>query len=87
MRKNSVSIFPNPAASYANLIVADEKVSIESIKNITIYNTLGNKVVSVWGEGKEFIIKTDQLGDGVYFYTLTSGNQLIGSDKFMISNR
>lgn len=67
-----VSIFPNPAASVLNVQSAAE------IENITVYNTLGQVVLSI-NNVNTFTtqIATNNLDNGVYIISVLTGNKVM----------
>ncbi|MGA2297774.1 MAG: T9SS type A sorting domain-containing protein, partial [FCB group bacterium] len=59
---DAVSIFPNPANTLLNINSADL-----SGKNISIYNMLGNKLLTATADGTAISINIESLPEGVYF--------------------
>jgi hypothetical protein len=85
IRQNNIilSSYPNPAKETIYFITSTEN-EFDTPLTITIYNSVGKKFNSFiltsgqhqWGCGN--------LSQGTYIYTLSSGNKVIGTNKFQI---
>ena len=81
--------FPNPVASGTNLSI-DYGVKTAGNVSIEIYDLLGKKVATVLNNekveaGEHTATVTVDFQPGVYFYTLKSGDVMIGSKKFTVT--
>jgi hypothetical protein len=64
--KSDYAIYPNPAKDHINLIT-----TFEGEKIITIYNSTGTLMSSYNLSGKEILINTSLLSQGLYFMKIT----------------
>ena len=67
--KSDFALYPNPAKDHVNLITTDE-----GEKNISIYNSTGILVSSYKMSGKEILINTSLLSQGLYFMKIIETN-------------
>ena len=72
-------IFPNPAKKY--FMVSSE----DRLETITIYNTLGEKVMELSADEKKTIVNASQLTNGVYFIHLISEDGTAAKTKIIIA--
>jgi len=68
---NTVSIYPNPASNLVNIH------SRNNIKEIAIYNLLGNRIYSSDVDNDFITINTSNFSPGVYIIQLNYGNGII----------
>jgi hypothetical protein len=61
----SYSIYPNPAENMVTITGTDE-----SMKQVTIYNMVGQSVLSTETTNKQFTVNTSGLSSGVYFVNI-----------------
>lgn len=77
--------YPNPSKAFVqfNYKLNDAKDNA----TINVYNLLGTKVKAVALNGMEnkISISTNDLSDGVYFYSLTVSNKIVATKKFVVS--
>jgi len=72
---NNFRVYPNPAADVLNVEV---NLPAYSNINISVYNTLGQKVINIadlYMMNEIFNVNTESLSDGVYYIKLTIGDQ------------
>ena len=71
--KNTVKIFPNPTTNILNIETEQE------VKTITIYNSLGATVFSLFNRVKERVTSLDvsMFTTGIYFLEVKTGNDII----------
>jgi len=80
----NTQIVPNPFSSSANLIV-DPFVELAK-GELAIYDMNGRKVNVITTDNLHSIkIEKENLRNGMYFYTLTSDDKLVGNGKFIIA--
>ena len=75
-------MFPNPAQQQLTIKIVN--ALIESSKQITVYNTLGEIVYHQKINSNNFAIATDSWANGVYFMMMETGNQ-VTSKKFVVN--
>ncbi len=78
---NIVSVYPNPFSSQINIEVKENNIGNE--KNLVIYNSLGQTVLSENFNTKNITIESKHLSNGIYFYKLSTNNKVIGSGKLI----
>ncbi|MFX3625968.1 MAG: T9SS type A sorting domain-containing protein [bacterium] len=81
-------VYPNPANTGQSIFI---EYAVKNATNVTIgvYDMLGKKVATVLDNerveaGENATETTLNLNPGVYFYTLSSGNTAINSQKFTV---
>jgi len=81
---NLFNIYPNPSSEF---ITIEYKLS-ESINKgtIDIYNIFGNKIktIEVKKENKKIHISTQDMINGLYFYTFSANGEVIAKKKFLV---
>lgn len=65
--KESIQTFPNP---FNNELHIDFNYS-EAIKEIVLYNLLGEQIMSIKNPEQKLVISTDHISNGVYFMKVT----------------
>jgi hypothetical protein len=60
--KNSYTLYPNPATD--KLFIEG---TFEGNKSISVYNVVGQQVISMEGQGKQITLNTSALSTGMYF--------------------
>jgi hypothetical protein len=76
-----VAIYPNPFNSFTTIGVSSAMAGASAV--FTLYNVLGEVMLSVKITQPATVITTSTLSPGIYFYTLVSDNKCIGSGKIM----
>jgi hypothetical protein len=77
-----VSVAPNPFNNETTLSFHDVQLNHASLE---VYDVLGNKVrVMNDLNGDNVIFNRDGLSDGIYFYNLVNGNEVIATGKLSI---
>ncbi len=73
-----VSIYPNPATTQVIF-------NLNNINNasITIYNSNGQLISTLNDMSNQYVLNKESLSNGLYFYTITSNQQIIKSGKFI----
>ncbi|WP_317899104.1 T9SS type A sorting domain-containing protein [Aurantibacillus circumpalustris] len=84
--EGALELYPNPAQDFLELKTSNPNL-LKEFNSISIYNTLGALIrkEEVVFENKTFILKTNDLENGVYFLTLKSNNLGTVSKRFVIS--
>lgn len=77
--KSSFSIFPNPVNNKIT-ILSDFRLS-----SITIYNSMGEKLVEQYSNKKELTISTDKLTNGIYVVRSKMGNGTVVVEKIIVA--
>jgi len=80
MSDTNVQIYPNPASD--NLTI--EIFSSSEKKELTIYNTLGEKILSESFSGQNHSVNVSAFANGIYFYEVWEKLNLIAKGKIMI---
>ena len=73
-----LEIYPNPAFSLLNI-----QNNSAQLFQFTLYNSLGEKIITKSLTNKTSIIDLSDYSDGIYFYKLISDKQLIKSGKII----
>jgi len=60
--KNSYTLYPNPASDKLFIVG-----TFEGNKSISVYNVVGQQVISMEGQGKQITLNTSALSTGMYF--------------------
>ncbi|HXP51914.1 MAG TPA: T9SS type A sorting domain-containing protein, partial [Bacteroidia bacterium] len=84
---NSVNLYPNPNNGQFVLQIESGKCKVDNeIKQVTIYNILGKKVLSEFSTlNSPLSINISNQPSGVYLYrVLTETGNLVSSGKFVI---
>ncbi len=78
--KVGVTVFPNPFSAATTLTLNKE------IKNVTltVYSIQGKEVRSTKFNGKNVVLQQEDLAGGIYFYKITSPNEVIATGKLII---
>ncbi len=79
MSSDLFSIFPNPADDVLNVTLKNNAQA----SLVTIYNANGQQVKTVSVESENMSINVKDLESGVYFITISSDNNIIGTSKFV----
>lgn len=74
---NEISIAPNPANSYI-------EVKCENMQQVTIFNSLGQKVSTHKISGNEAMISTEKFASGLYILRVVNSENKIGTQRFVI---
>jgi len=77
-----LSNYPNPAKDYTYFLFDTDK-PLSSLL-ITVYDLEGRKVDSFIPGSTKQVWNCSQLAQGTYVYTLSCGNQLLGTNKFQV---
>jgi len=83
--KNLVRVYPNPAEKMANF---EYSIGTYSESSLVIRNLLGSAVKTIkltTGEGR-FSLNTNELNDGIYFYSLIVNGETKISRKLIIKH-
>jgi hypothetical protein len=77
---------PNPAN---NLTSINYDLGNRSDARLVIYNVLGSTVKEIKLNGKQgtMVVVTSDLGQGVYYYSLVSGDKIIATKKLVVAHR
>lgn len=78
----SVSVFPNPSNGLINFNI--ESPLQDQEYQLTISNALGQTIKTMVINGNSAVINENELSGGIYFYSLTTKNQLLNQGKFVI---
>ncbi|MGP8215950.1 MAG: S8 family serine peptidase [Bacteroidia bacterium] len=83
-KTSSVLVYPDPFNNEATLYI-NEPDNMESNVMVSIYDIQG-KQVKIFGAstGKPAKINRDGMNDGMYFYKITSGLNILGDGKFIV---
>ena len=68
-----LAIFPNPVMK--ELKINNEKLKIKTAIEISVYNLLGEKLISAWPEATETSIDVSFLTKGIYYLELTADSK------------
>ena len=81
---DGLSIYPNPASNDANIIIT--LTGKDQNAELVIYNVLGNKMKTIKVKNSDHIvIRRGSLASGIYFCTLHAADQIITTQKLIIS--
>jgi hypothetical protein len=79
---STISIFPVPASDFLNFRFGDLAAKISSL---CIYNSLGQQLLNYTISGeKTFIAHVNELENGIYFYDIKSGKQIVKTGKLVV---
>jgi len=80
---NYFNFYPDPVKDIANI---DYDVKTGANLILSIFGIMGNKLMEIKLDNntQHYSFSTQQLKQGVYFYRITSGNNLISNNKFII---
>ncbi len=82
-KEKNIAVFPNPFSSETR-IVSDK---ILSNATLTIYNTTGQIVKETKNiSGQNITIRREHLTNGLYYFSITEGNEKIASEKLVIND-
>ena len=80
---NNINIFPNPINTTATIQINEQmKVKNAEMKIIDIMGRTVKTISSI--QSNEFTFDRDKLSDGIYFYQLSQGNEIIAKGKMLI---
>lgn len=79
--KDAVIIAPNPFSSSTSIIINDESL-INSAK-LKIFNVLGEEVINTTVTRQLTVLETNNLPEGMYFYSVVNNNKSIQSGKLI----
>lgn len=77
---NSVSVYPNPANDIVNFQFSN---TIEKRK-IELYDAIGNLVLEKDASSNNLSLTTENLSNGIYFYSVKHNNVVLKQDKIVI---
>ena len=78
-------IFPNPFSQNATIKISPPGNKISNgLNHLRIYDLPGRFLREYISEKSEFKIERGDLNSGIYFYSVSQGNQEIGKGKFVI---
>ena len=76
-----VNIYPNPACQYATI----EFEKSMGTKCFVIYNLLGTEIQRFDNiSGSSITFDRGKLSDGIYYYSLSEGNEIVGKGSFIL---
>ncbi len=81
---NNVTIFPNPVHESTTVTI---NATITSNDNyvLTVYDVLGNAVRKIENiKSKSFELKRGSMTNGVYFYEMTNGGEIVKNGKIVL---
>ena len=76
-----ISMYPNPATDFLQI------ESLALIKNIRVYNNLGQLKNTFETDSRQFRLNTQDYKTGIYFLLLELGNYTIARYKYSVTNR
>ena len=80
---NNISIFPNPINTTATVRINETlKVKNAEMKIVDVMGRVVKTISSI--QSNEFTFDRDKLSDGIYFYELMQGNEIIAKGKMVI---
>ncbi|MBI3520862.1 MAG: DUF3494 domain-containing protein [Bacteroidetes bacterium] len=79
-----ISVYPNPISAYSTVSISN--MSNMKDARLTIYNILGTPVLNKLLTEETTTIETNHIPSGIYFYEVSSDNQIMQSGK-LISNQ
>ena len=79
MQGTNVSLYPNPTVGQLNI------ESAEAIREVAIFNTLGQKVVTNYNLGNKSLMNLSNLSKGTYTMRITLQNGETVVRKFVIT--
>ncbi|MFH1319536.1 MAG: PKD domain-containing protein [Bacteroidota bacterium] len=77
-----ISVFPNPFNSSATIIITGRNVK-ESL-SFELYNIIGERVKVISITGNKFVVRRENLPEGMYLYKITSFDELISVGKLVV---
>lgn len=81
---NNVTIFPNPISQSA-MVTINVPVSKSDKLTMTVVDILGNVVRKIENiSDRQFEFKRGSLSDGVYFYEMTNGAEILKNGKIVL---
>jgi len=77
---NYLTVYPNPATDLINFQVGNNGVS-----HINVYDLTGKFVTTVNVNGSIETITTENFGAGVFYYQMMNGEEMIATDRFVVT--
>lgn len=77
-----VKVYPNPFSDQTTFVIASEKLN--EIYSFIMTDVLGKTIRSIRTNEKQFTVSRNELQDGMYFYSITSADGIIGKGKLII---
>ena len=75
-----INVYPNPAADIVNFSVGNNVVS-----HIDVYDMSGRLVNSIVVSATVETISTENMESGMYYYQMMNGEEMVATDKFVVS--
>lgn len=76
----SLAIYPNPASEVLNIS------ALQTISRITVYNSVGSKVIELFPDSKSIHVKVQQLTAGIYNIQVEINNEVTSRKVVKTSN-
>ena len=78
---NFLSVYPNPATDQINFQVGNNEVS-----HINVFDLTGKLITTVTVNNSIETISTEDFGTGVFYYQMMNGEEMIQSDRFVVTH-
>ncbi|MFT5820602.1 MAG: hypothetical protein ACI8ZM_001847 [Crocinitomix sp.] len=78
--KVTVSVYPNPASSFVNVVMDNEHNNVD----FTLYNILGEAVVTAKLNAGKNEVALNKLPNGVYFYSILKEGNILETKKLIV---
>lgn len=78
--KVEVSVYPNPASDFVNVTMVNEHNNV----NFTLYNILGDAVLTANLNAGTNEVALDKLPNGVYFYSILKEGNILETKKLIV---
>ncbi len=82
--QSTILLYPNPFSNNAELVVKNFN-KLKQGTSIIIYDILGKEVTKLAVTGEQTKITRDGISAGLYFYTVTSGGEILGKGEIIIT--
>ncbi|HEX8515047.1 MAG TPA: T9SS type A sorting domain-containing protein [Bacteroidia bacterium] len=79
---SNVSVYPNPFTEQTTFVINSSNLN-ESY-DFQLTDVLGKTVKSTRTNEKQFSVSRNGINSGIYFYTITSGHEVVGKGKVVI---
>ncbi|NOQ73802.1 MAG: T9SS type A sorting domain-containing protein [Crocinitomix sp.] len=78
--KVTVSVYPNPASNFVNVVMENEHNNVD----FTLYNILGEAVVTAKLNAGTNEVALNKLPNGVYFYSILKEGNILETKKLIV---
>jgi len=75
-----INVYPNPANEVVNFQVGNNEVS-----HINVFDMTGKLVSTLLVNDSVETVNTDEIGTGMFFYQMMNGEEMVKTDKFVVT--